>query len=221
MLEPVTTKDETMKIAIVGAGNVGGTLGKGWAKKGHQIFYGVQRPQEDKTQVLLRDTGPTARAGTPAAAASFGDVVVFATPWAATQAAVKSAGDLSGKTVIDCTNPLTPDFSGLEVGFTTSGAEMVAEWARGAKVFKAFNTTGFNIMADPVIGGTPTVMFVCGDDEAAKPVVMQLAKDLGFDVIDAGKLVRARLLEPWAVLWISLALGGVIGREFGFALLRR
>jgi predicted dinucleotide-binding enzyme len=76
-------------------------------------------------------------------------------------------------------------------------------------------------MADPVINGTRTVMFVCGDDEAAKPLVLQLASDLGFDAVDAGKLTQARLLEPWALLWISLALRGTAGRDFGFALLRR
>lgn len=210
-----------MNIAIVGAGNVGGTLGKAWAKKGHQIFFGVQRPQEERVRELLKATGSNARAGSPADAARFGDVVVFATPWPATEAAVKSAGNLAGKIVIDCTNPLKADLSGLEIGHTTSGAERVAAWAKGAKVFKAFNTTGFNIMADPVINGTRTVMFVCGDDKAAKPTVLQLASDIGFDAVDAGKLTQARLLEPWAMLWISLAFRGTTGRDFGFALLRR
>ena len=124
------------------------------------------------------------------------------------------------KFVIDCINPFKPDLSGLEIGHTLSGAEKVAEWAKGAKVFKAFNTTGANIMADPVIHGIRTVMLVCGDDEAAKPVVLRLANDVGFDVVDAGKLKQARLLEPWAMLWVSLAFGAV-GRDFGFALLRR
>jgi predicted dinucleotide-binding enzyme len=210
-----------MKIAIVGAGNVGGTLGKGWAKKGHNIFFGVRHPQDDKIRQLVQSIGPKAQADTVADAAAFGEVVVLATPWQATEAAVREAGDLSGKVLIDCTNPLTPDFSGLEVGFSTSGAEQVARWAKGAKVFKAFNTTGYNIMADPVIDGTRTVMFVCGDDEAAKPAVLRLASDIGFDAIDAGKLVQARLLEPWAMLWISLTFAGNVGREFGFALLRR
>jgi NADPH-dependent F420 reductase len=210
-----------MKIAILGAGNVGGTLGRGWAKKGHDIFFGVRHPQDDKTRQLVQSLGGKARAGTVAEAAAFGEVVVLATPWQAAEAALREAGDLSGKVVIDCTNPLTPDFSGLEVGFSTSGAEQVARWATGAKVFKAFNTTGFNIMADPVINGIRTVMFVCGDDESAKPIVLQLAGDLGFEAVDAGKLVQARLLEPWAMLWISLALRGSVGREFGFALLRR
>jgi predicted dinucleotide-binding enzyme len=210
-----------MKIGIIGAGNVGGTLGKAWAKKGNSIFYGVQRPQDNKVQELLKATGPSAQAGSSAEAAAFGQVVVLATPWQTTQAAIRSAGDLAGKIVIDCTNPLKPDFSDLEIGHTTSGAEKVAAWAKGARVFKAFNTTGFNIMANPMINGTRTVMFVCGDDEAAKPTVLQLATDVGFDAVDAGKLTQARLLEPWALLWISLAFKGETGRDFGFALLRR
>ena len=210
-----------MKIGILGAGNVGGTLGQAWAKKGHDIFFGVRHPQDDKTRQLVQSIGPKAQAGTVAQAVAFGEVVVLATPWQGTEAAIKQAGDLSSKVVIDCTNPLQPDFSALALGFSTSGAEQVAQWAKGAKVFKAFNTTGYNVMADPVIGGTRTVMFVCGDDEAAKPAVLQLASDIGFDAIDAGKLVQARLLEPWAMLWISLAFGGSVGREFGFALLRR
>jgi predicted dinucleotide-binding enzyme len=210
-----------MRIGIIGAGNVGGTLGRAWAAKGHQVFYGVQRPQDDKVRERLQATGPGARAGLPSEAAAFGEVIVLATPWPATEDAVKSAGSLSDKIVIDCTNPLTPDFTGLEVGHTTSGAEKVAKWARGAKIFKAFNTTGFNIMADPVIDGTRTVMFVCGDDAEAEPTVLQLATDVGFDAVDAGKLAQARLLEPWALLWISLAFKGAVGRDFGFALLRR
>jgi predicted dinucleotide-binding enzyme len=210
-----------MKIGIIGAGNVGGTLGGGWAKKGHDVFFGVRDPRDDKTRRLVESIGGKARAGAVAEAAAFGEAVVLATPWQATQAAVREAGDLSGKVVIDCTNPLTRDFSALEVGFSTSGAEQVARWAQGAKVFKAFNTTGYNIMADPVIDGVRTVMFVCGDDESAKPAVLALAGDLGFDAVDAGKLVAARLLEPWAMLWISLAFRGAVGREFAFALLRR
>ena len=210
-----------MKIAIIGAGNVGGTLGKGWAKKGHDIFFGVRHPQEDKSRKLLQSIGPNAQAGTVSDAAAFGEIVVLATPWPATEAAVKEAGDLTDKVVIDCTNPLKPDISGLAFGYNTSAAEQVAHWAKGAKVFKAFNTTGYNIMANPVINGTRTVMFVCGDDAAAKAKVLQLATDLGFDAVDAGPLTQARLLEPWAMLWISLAFKGSVGRDFGFALLRR
>jgi predicted dinucleotide-binding enzyme len=98
---------------------------------------------------------------------------------------------------------------------------MVAGWAKGARVVKAFNTTGANIMADPVIGGVPTVMFICGEDAAARAVALRLAADVGFDAVDAGELKQARLLEPWAMLWIYLAFRGDAGREFGFARLRR
>src|SRR5262245_201757 len=205
-----------MKIAIIGAGNVGGTLGQAWARKGHDLFFGVRHPQDDKTRRLVQSIGGNAQAKTVAEAAAFGEVVVLATPWQGTEVAIKQAGDLTGKVVIDCTNPLKPDVSGLDVGFSTSGAEQVAQWATGAKVFKAFNPTGSNNMASPVINGIRTVMFVCGDDEAVKPTILRLVTDVGFDAVDAGKLVIARLLEPWAMLWIHLAFSGSVGREFGF-----
>jgi 8-hydroxy-5-deazaflavin:NADPH oxidoreductase len=86
--------------------------------------------------------------------------------------------------VVDCTNPLREDVSGLALGYTTSGAEQVAEWAKGAKVFKAFNQTGFNNMADPTFDGQRAVMFVCGDDDAQKPTVLKLAADIGFEAIE-------------------------------------
>ena len=210
-----------VKIALIGAGDVGSTLARAWAKKGHDVFFGVRDPKNDKTRQLVQSLGAHAQAGTVAEAAAFGEVVVLATPWGAAEAAIRAAGDLRGKMLIDCTNPLKPDDSGLELGFSTSAAEQVAKWAKGAKTFKAFNTTGSNNMANPVIDNIRTVMFVCGDDEAVKPTVLQLVADVGFDAVDAGKLVIARLLEPWAMLWIHLALTGSAGREFGFALLRR
>ena len=104
---------------------------------------------------------------------------------------MRAAGNLQGKIVIDCTNPLKPDLSGLEIGFTTSAAERVAQWAKGAKVCKAFNTTGSNNMADPIINGIRTVMFVCGDDATAKATVLQLTRDISFDAVDAGELRQA------------------------------
>jgi predicted dinucleotide-binding enzyme len=210
-----------MKIGIIGAGNVGGTLGTAWAKKGHEVFYGVRDPRDGKTQELLRSTGHGARAGSAAEAAAFGDVVLLATPWQATEEAIRSAGDLTGKVVIDATNPLTPDFSALVVGHTISGGETVAGWAKGAKVVKAFNTTGFKVMANPIISGTPTVMFVCGDDPAARKTALGLASAIGFDAVDAGPLAQARLLEPWGLLWIWLALRGGHGFEHGFVRVRR
>lgn len=146
---------------------------------------------------------------------------MLATPWQATRDAIQAAGDLTGKVIVDCTNPLKEDFSGLVVGHTTSGAEQVAQWARGAKVFKAFNQVGFNVMANPSFDRRRAVMFICGDDAAHKPTVLKLASDIGFEAMDAGDLVVARLLEPYAMLWIHLALVRGLVRDFAFGLLRR
>ena len=210
-----------MKISILGAGNVGGALGTAWARKGHEVFFGVPRPQDAKTQELLKTIGSKAHAGSVAEAATAGDTIVLATPWSATRDAIQAAGNLAGKVLVDCTNPLKEDFSGLALGHTTSGAEQVAQWATGAKVYKVFNQTGFNVMANPVFNGRRAVMFVCGDDDAHKPTVLQLASDIGFESIDAGGLVVARLLEPYAMLWIHLALTRGLGRDFAFGLLKR
>jgi 8-hydroxy-5-deazaflavin:NADPH oxidoreductase len=91
----------------------------------------------------------------------------------------------------------------------------------GAKVFKAFNQTGFNIMADPAFDGQRAVIFVCGDDDARKPTVLKLADDIGFEAIDAGGLAIARLLEPYGMLWIHLAYAQGMGRDFAFLLHKR
>jgi predicted dinucleotide-binding enzyme len=213
-----------MKLAIIGAGNVGGALGRAWAEKaGHDIVFGVRDPKAEKTQSLVRAIGPKARAATTADAAASADVLVLATPWPATESAIRSMGNLKGKIVLDATNPLTrgPDGIGLEIGHAISGGEKVQGWAAGAAVFKTLNTTGFNNMANPVYHGVKSVMFVAGDDAANKPKVMELVGQLGFETVDAGPLRNARLLEAHAMLWIDLALARGQGRDFAFGILRR
>jgi len=213
-----------MKLAIIGAGNVGGTLGAAWAQKaGHEIFFGVRDPQSDKTKALLQKLSGKARAGTAAEAARLTDMIVLTTPWTATEAAIRSMGDLGGKIILDATNPLVmgPDGLGLEIGHSISAGEKVQGWAKGAFVFKTLNTTGFNNMADPVFHGVKSAMFVAGDDAANKPKVIALVAELGFEVVDAGPLRNARLLEAHAMLWIDLALKRGQGRDFAFAVLRR
>jgi 8-hydroxy-5-deazaflavin:NADPH oxidoreductase len=207
-----------MKIAIIGAGNVGRTLGLAWARCGHQVHFGVCDSSDARAQSLLGHEGDIkVVANSEAAQAS--DIVVICTPWGATQEAITSCGDLEGKVLIDCTNPLKPDFSGLALGFDTSGAEQVTTWAKGAQVFKTMNQIGFNHMDSPrFTQGTP-VMFVCGDGDK-KSLVMSLVKALGFDAVDAGDLQMARVLEPYAMLWIHLALVQGLGQDIGFALLR-
>ncbi len=170
-----------MRVAILGAGNVGGALGKGWSGAGHAIAYGVP-DSTDATHRQAAEAAGNARLGTVAEAAHDADVIVLATPFGAVDAALAVAGDLAGKILIDCTNPLRMGASGLELslGFDRSGAEHVASLARGASVFKTLNQVGFEVMADATGYAAKPVMFVAGDDQARKPVVMQLVSDLGF-----------------------------------------
>lgn len=214
-----------MKIAVIGAGNVGGTLGRRWAQKGHEVVFGVRDPSGEKVKTVLASAGPNARADRVPEAAAAAEIVVLTVPWKAAQDVVRTAGDLAGKILVDVTNPLEPGPEGLglglAVGHTTSAAEQVATWAHGARVVKAFNTTGSNNMENPRFGSQAAAMFFCGDDAGAKAAVRQLGEELGFEMIDCGSLVRARLLEPLAMLWIDLALFEGLGRDFAFTLARR
>jgi 8-hydroxy-5-deazaflavin:NADPH oxidoreductase len=210
-----------MRIAIIGAGNVGGTLGKSWAAKGHEVAFGVRRSNDTKVHALITATGKRARAASVKDAVAGAEVLVLATPWSATKAALHEAGDLRGKVVVDATNPLKADGSGLAIGHATSAGEQVAGWAPGARVVKAFNTIGAAHMADPRFGTQRASMFICGDDTDAKATVAQLAAELGFDPVDCGPLTQARLLEPLAMLWISMAYAYGAGPNIGFALLRK
>lgn len=210
-----------MKIAILGAGSVGSTLGRSWLTKGHEVFFGVRNPKDEKTQTLLKEIGNNAQAGTNDKAIAFGDVILLALPWQVVEATLTNAENLSNKIIIDATNPLTPDFSALEIGFDTSGAEKVAAWAKTAKVFKTFNQTGWENMANPVYNGKPSVMMVCGDDAAAKKIVMGLVTDIGFEAIDVGELKMARLIEPFGMTWIHLAMVQGLGRDWAFQIVRR
>jgi predicted dinucleotide-binding enzyme len=210
-----------MKIGIVGSGNVGGALGTRWAQLGHEVTFGSRNPGSESIKQLVARAGGKASAATPAEIARDNEVLLLSTPWPATREVLASLGDLNGKTLIDATNPLLPNLQGLELGNTTSAGENVAAWAKGARVVKAFNTVGFNIMDNPAFGSDKPVMFYCGDDAGAKATVKQLTEELGFDAVDAGPLTQARVLEPFALLWISLAYGRGLGREIAFKLMRR
>jgi 8-hydroxy-5-deazaflavin:NADPH oxidoreductase len=210
-----------MNIGIIGAGNVGGALGRRWARAGHDVAFGIRNPQDPEVADLVKEAGKHAHATNIKDAAQSAEVVVLAVPWTAAHDALKDAGSLSGKILLDCMNPLKPDLSGLEMGHTTSAAEQVASWAPQARVVKIFNTTGFKNMENPRYPEGPVTMFYCGDDAPAKRTAHLLASDLGFDPIDAGALTIARLLEPYAMLWIHLAHGQKLGMNIAFRLMRR
>ena len=209
-----------MKITIIGAGNVGGTVGKRWAENGHAVRFGVRDPQADKVNALLDTIEGNTAALNVAEAATFGEVIVLATPWDATEEALKECGNLTGKVLVDCTNPWRWG-EGLLIGFETSGGERVAELASGARVVKTLNQTGYEVMADPRYGDKRAVMFICGDDDEARKITWGLIEELDFEVFDVGDLSKSRFLEPMAALWIDMALNLGFGRSFAFALLQR
>ena len=202
-----------MKIGILGAGNVGGNLGRLWAARGHEIVFGVRDPNGDKIRALFGTIGGSARAASIREAAAFGEAVALAVPWAAVPETLAQTGDWAGKILIDSTNRFT-------AGRAASGAEEIAGLAPGARVVKAFNTIGAELLASPRFDTQSATMFICGDDAQAKSVVASLAEELGFEVVDAGPLSSAGMLESLARLWVSLSRGG-LGRNIAFKLLRR
>ncbi len=205
-------------ISILGAGKVGSALGLRWADEGHKIVFGVRDPSDAQYDSLKGRAGLTV-VGLPQAAQS-GAYIVLATPWHATLEIIRTLGDLTGKTIIDCTNPVTFGEAGVALVDTggLSAAERIAAAAPRAYVFKTLNQVGANVMEDPSRFNRSPMMFVAGDNDARKTVVSELVASLGFDVRDAGPLGNARALEALAWLWIDQASRGPLGRDFVFAI---
>jgi len=192
-------------IAILGTGRIGATLAKALAACGHEVVLGSRTPSGEKRKSISQAT-------------SVSETIVLATPFHAAQAVLAQAADLSGKILVDCTNPFAADRSGLIVGCDDSAGEMVAGWAPGARVVKTFNHVGWEQLADPLFPHQ-AAMFYCGDDAPAKHAVASLIRDLRFVPVDAGPLRAARLLEPLGMLWSQLAREQGLGRNIAFALL--
>jgi hypothetical protein len=209
-----------MKIAIIGAGNVGASLGRAFAANGHQVRFGVRDP--DKIAELVSGASETASASSIREAAEFGEVVILAVPWNAARAAIEAAGDLRGKVLIDAVNPLAWNDGPViaEDVQGSSAAQKIAEMSH-ARVVKAFSTHGAEFNLAPMIHDIPVDTYICGDDEEAKVIVRSLAEDLGFSVIDAGPLRNASLIENMAALWVYLAVKTELGRTFVFKALSR
>ncbi|MGD1076551.1 MAG: NADPH-dependent F420 reductase [Thermodesulfovibrionales bacterium] len=210
-----------MNIGIIGSGNVGSSLGKIWAENGHQVIFSFSR--ETAKLNALAQSVPNARPGTPKEAAVQSEVVLLSVRWAQAAEAIQSAGSLQGKILIDCTNPLKPDMSGLEVGHTSSAAEEIAKMAPGAKVVKAFNTAFAQVYQSHsrLFGSRRPTMFYCGDDSSAKASVEHLIKEVGFEPLDSGSLRGARYLEPLAMLVIQLGYERGMGTNIALSLIRR
>jgi len=212
---PYELEDTRMRLGIIGAGHVGGTLGRLFEAQGHDVHFGTRDPDKQAAGGLPRN-----RSGPVADAAAFGDVIVLAVPWSGVKDALAVAGPLAGKTLIDCVNPLLPDLSGLALGTTTSAAEEIAKLVPAAKVVKCFNTLGYTNYAHPMFGDQRASMLFAGDDAGAKLTVAELGNQLGFDMVDAGPLTQARWLEATAMLWITMAYKYGGSQRSAFKLLR-
>jgi predicted dinucleotide-binding enzyme len=196
-----------MHIAILGAGSVGGGLGQAFSAVGHSVVFGVRDPESVKTQAALASI-PDAVAERPAVAVEGADLVVFALRPVAMRAIAEELPLLAGRIVIDTMNR----FDGDPARSTTAD---LAELLPGARLVKAFNTTGFENFTTARDRSAPAAMFVAGDDEEAKRVVMDLAREIGFLPEDAGGLSNAKPLEEMVKVW--LALSRVHGRTVAFA----
>jgi hypothetical protein len=207
-----------MQIAIIGAGSVGRALAQRFAAAKHQVAFGVRDPLSPKHHDA-KALGDFMRNDKAVATA---EVVVVALPWPETEPALKALGAaLDGKVVIDATNPIRADFTGLELGHDDSAAERLQRLLPSARVVKAFNTPGAANMTDPAYPQGKVTMFLAGDDASAVATVRGLAADAGFDPVAVGPLALARQLEQLAWLWIHLAYKAGLGPDFALRLEKR
>jgi predicted dinucleotide-binding enzyme len=197
-----------MRIAILGAGNVGGGLGIAFARTGHEVVFGVRDPASAKTLAAVA-AAPGARATTPADAAEGAEVVVFALRWDAVPDMLDQMPSLDGRIVIDAMNR----FGGDPARSTTQD---LADLLPGVRLAKAFNTIGFENFTTARGRRTPAAMFVAGDDPDAKTTAMVLAGEIGFEPEDAGPITNAKGLEEMARVWLALA--QTHGRGVGWAI---
>jgi predicted dinucleotide-binding enzyme len=200
-----------VRIAILGSGQVGRALTRGWTAHGHDVRIGTRQDAVEGLPV-----------GRPAEVVADADLVVLAVQGTAAVGLVASlAAELDGRALVDATNPL--DFSSggpaLFVGTTDSLGEQVQRAAPGARVVKAYNTVGNGLMVDPQLPGGPPTMFLAGDDADAKDLVADLLRNTGWEVADLGGIAASRWLEAMCMAWV--AYGATHGTwDHAFKLLR-
>lgn len=207
-----------MNLGIVGAGRLGTALAKRLGGGERTVRFA-----EGGDSATVAETASRFGVGHLPSdrLAEWSDVVALTVPWAAVPSAVASLGDLSGKVLWDCTNPLAAGLSGLVVGTSTSAGEEVERLAAGASVVKGVPTFADLLHSgDPLVGGRPVGLFVAGDDQAAKDQVASLMRDLPADVTDAGPLSAARFIEPAMMLLIHLAYARGMGTRIALDLVR-
>ncbi|MCL4704021.1 NAD(P)-binding domain-containing protein [bacterium] len=205
-----------MKIAIIGAGKVGGALASGWAKAGHSIILGVRNPGDREVQALVA-ANQNLSANTVTAAAQEAEVILVSVPVSALTEVARNLSEVKNKIIIDATNAVFQKPAPY-----AHGVEAFKALTQCQDVVKCFNSTGFENMANPKYGDTGIDMFVAGDSAKGKQVAAQLARDLGFaECHDFGGDDKIQLLENFALAWINLAIMQGRGRNIAFKLVTR
>lgn len=213
------------KIAILGSGQVGDALAKGFLGKGHDVMRGSREPA--KLAAWKDQAGARASVGDFAQAAAWAELVVLAVKGTAAEAAIALAGpaNLAGKVVIDATNPIAeaaPRDGVLQffTGPNDSLMERLQAQAPAARFVKAFSCVGNAFMVNPSLPGGPPTMFICGNDADAKAVVRSILDQFGWDTADMGTATAARAIEPLCMLWCIPGMRGN-GWSHAFKLLRK
>lgn len=205
-----------MKIAIIGAGKVGGALASGWARAGHSVILGVRNPGDNEVQALVA-ANQNLSANTVTAAAQEAEVILVSVPVSALTEVARNLGEVKNKIIIDATNAVFQKPAPY-----AHGVEAFKALTQCQDVVKCFNSTGFENMANPKYGDTGIDMFVAGDSAKGKQVAAQLARDLGFaECYDFGGDDKIQLLENFALAWINLAIMQGRGRNIAFKLVTR
>jgi len=208
-----------MNIALIGTGDMGGALALAFSRN-HHVTVTASHPGSESARQVIGASGGRIREASRGEAVARADVVVLAVPWTAVDQALEG-GLPDGKILLVVSLPWVGDGEPLAIGTTSSGAEYVATKVPGTRVVQAFNTVASTTVEAPAAHGTPATVIVSGDDKDAREVVAGLARELGFDVVDAGPLASARYTEPMGLLWAALAYDGGYGEDVAFRVLRR
>lgn len=213
------SRNRALRIGILGSGLMGGKLGTILAWAGHEVVFSYAR-SDAKLKRLARQAKGHARAGTPAEATGDAEAILLAVHWSQVDDVLEQAGDLVGKIVVSCSLPMNADDTALVVTGSSSGAEELAKKAPRARVVSAFNTVPSEVLFDVFERrrrrSTRPSLVYCGDDAGAKKIAADLARDVGFEPLDAGPLRTARYTEPFALLVARLAYEGDGGPELAY-----
>jgi 8-hydroxy-5-deazaflavin:NADPH oxidoreductase len=202
-----------MKIAILGAGNIGATLGKKWLAAGHAVVFGVRDSSSLKTKAALESTGGQIPALSVADAVHFGELILLSVPWGKVPEVLgANAAGLAHKIIIDATNNFT--------GPVINNLDLIRESVPGAVLYRAFNSLGWEVFANPLFGEVQVDMFYCGPEGSQRKALDELITEIGVRPIWIGDNDRAVIVDHIGSLWITLvAQGGWQRRHIAFKLL--